>query len=172
MSPQESPQTTNPVPPPVALRQMLVGYRISQAIYVAAKLGIADLLQDGPKSGDELASSVRANPDALHRLLRVLTSVGVFAQGDERRFTLTPLGVSLQTGVPGSLQGTAILTGEWFWQVYGEVLYSVKTGKPAHDHVYGMGAFEYFAQHPETSQMFHEGNHMLRRRWSMAVVAA
>ena len=119
------------MPPAVALRHMLYGYRISQAIYVAAKLGIADVLKDGPKGSDELATAVGAHPDALHRLLRVLTSVGIFAQVDQRRFTLTPLGALLQTNVPDSLWSTAVLTGEWWWPAYGELLYSVTTGKPA-----------------------------------------
>ena len=172
MSPQESPQTTSLMPPAMALRHMLYGYRISQAIYVAAKLGIADVLKDGPKGSDELAPAVGAHPDALHRLLRVLASLGIFAQVDQRRFTLTPLGALLQTDVPGSWWGTAVLTGEWWWQAYGELLYSVKTGKPAHDHVYGMRNFEYFAQHPDTGQLFHAGIAARRGPLSMAVAAA
>lgn len=172
MTTQDSRQSVAPVPPAVALRQMLTAYRIPQSIYVAANLGIADLLKDGPKSSDELAAAAGANPDALHRLLRVLASVGVFAQVDQRRFTLTPLGALLQTGVPGSLWGEAVLTGEWWWRAYGELLYTVKTGKPAHDHVYGMGVFEYFSQHPEAGEMFHTGTIAMRTQWSMAVVAA
>jgi SAM-dependent methyltransferase len=172
MSPQESPHTANPLPPAVALRHLLLGYRISQAIYVAAKLGIADVLKEGPQSSDELATSVEANPDALHRLLRVLASVGICAQVDQRRFTLTPLGALLQTDVPGSWWGTAVLTGEWWWPAYGELLYSIKTGKPAHDHVYGMRNFEYFAQHPDTGQLFHAGYAARRGPVSLAVVAA
>jgi hypothetical protein len=156
----------------MALRQMLLGYRFSQAIYVAAKLGLADLLKDGPQGSDELATAVGAHPDALHRLLRVLASLGIFAQVDQQRFTLTPLGALLQTDVPGSWWGTAVLTGEWWWQAYGELLYSVKTGKPAHDHVYGMRNFEYFAEHPETGQLFHAGYAARRGPVSLAVAAA
>ena len=95
MSPQENPHTTNPLPPAVALRHMLLGYRLSQAIYVAAKLGLADMLKDGPKGSDVLATTVGAHPDALHRLLRVLASVGILAQADQSRFTLTPPGAFL-----------------------------------------------------------------------------
>jgi SAM-dependent methyltransferase len=172
MSPQESPQTTNAMPPAVALRHLLYGYRISQAIYVAAKLGIADVLKDGPKGSDELATAVGAHPDALHRLLRVLASVEIVAQVDQRRFTLTPLGAFLQTDVPGSLWSTAVLTGEWWWPAYGELLYSVTTGKPAHDHVYGMRNFEYFAQHPDIGQLFLAGIAARRGPLSIAVAAA
>jgi hypothetical protein len=172
MSPHESPQPTDPMPPAVALRHLLYGYRLSQAIYVAAKLGIADVLKDGPKTSDELATAVGAHPDALHRLLRVLASVDIFAQVDQRCFTLTPLGALLQTDVLGSLWSTAVLTGEWWWQPYGELLYSVTTGKPAHDHVYGMRNFEYFAQHPETGQLFLAGIAARRGPLSLAVANA
>jgi SAM-dependent methyltransferase len=172
MSPQESPKTTNSMPPAVALRHLLYGYRISQAIYAAAKLGIADVLKDGPKGSDELATAVGAHTDALHRLLRVLASVEIVAQVDQQRFTLTPLGALLQTDVPGSLWSTAVLTGEWWWPAYGELLYSVTTGKPAHDHVYGMRNFEYFAQHPDIGQLFLAGIAARRGPLSIAVAAA
>jgi hypothetical protein len=172
MSPHESPQPTDPMPPAVALRHLLYGYRLSQAIYVAAKLGLADALKDGPKGSDELATAVGAHPEALHRLLRVLASVGIFAEVDQRRFTLTPLGALLQTDVPGSWWGTAVLTGEWWWPAYGALLYSVTTGKPAHDHVYGMRNFEYFAQHPDVGQLFHAGIAARRGPLSRAVAAA
>jgi O-methyltransferase domain/Dimerisation domain len=172
MSPPESPPTTNPMPPAVALRHMLYGYRLSQAIYVAAKLGLADVLKDGPNGSGELATAVGAHPDALHRLRRVLASVEILAQIDQRRFTLTPLGALLQTDVPGSWWSTAVLTGEWWWQAYGELLYSVNTGKPAHDHVYGMRNCEYFAQHPDTGQLFLAGIAARRGPLSMAVATA
>jgi O-methyltransferase domain/Dimerisation domain len=172
MSLPESPQTTNPMPPAVALRHMLYGYRLSQAIYVAAKLGLTDVLKDGPKGSDELATAVGAHPDALHRLLRVLASVDIFAQVDQRRFTLTPLGALLQTDVPGSWWSTAVLTGAWWWQADGELRYSVNTGKPAHDHVYGMRNFEYCAQHPDTGQLFLAGIAVRRGPLSMAVATA
>jgi hypothetical protein len=133
--------------------QMLCGYRISSSIYVAAKLGIADLLKDGPKSSDELAKSAEVDPDALHRVLRALASLGVFAQVDQGRFALTPLGALLQRDVPDSLWEAAILDGELRWPVYGELLYSVRTGRPAHDHVFSMGVFENLAQHPETVKL-------------------
>ena len=159
MSPHESPQTTDPMPPAVALRHLLYGYRLSQAIYVAAKLSLADRLKDGPKGSDELATAVGAHPEALYRLLRVLASVGIFAEVDQRRFTLTPLGAFLQTDVPGSWWGTAVLTGEWWWPAYGALLYSVTTGQPAHEHVYGMRNFAYFAEHPDIGQLFHRRHH-------------
>ena len=121
------------------LSQMIIGYRVSQALYVAAKLGIADLLQEGPKSRGELATATGVHPDALYRVLRALASVGVFTEGEHGRFGLTPLAALLQTGVPGSLRALAIVMGEEpAWRPWGELLYSVQTGLPAFEQVFGM----------------------------------
>src|SRR5687768_17606934 len=72
--------------PAVQLDRLITGYWVSQAVYAAAKLGLADLLKDGPKSIDELAAATATNPDALYRLLRALASIGIFAEGEPRRF--------------------------------------------------------------------------------------
>jgi len=107
---------------------MMLGLRKTQLLYVAAKLGIADLLHDGAKSGDELAHAVGVHPRGLYRVLRALAGLGVFAETSEGRFALTPLATLLQSGVPGSLRASAIWWGErWQWQAYGDLLYSVQT---------------------------------------------
>jgi predicted transcriptional regulator len=84
------------------LLDMIMGFRITQMIYVAAKLGIADLLKNGPETMDTLAQATRMHAPSLYRLLRALASVGIFAEDAQRRFALTPLGDLLQAGVPGS----------------------------------------------------------------------
>ncbi len=84
------------------LDRMITGYWISQAIYAAAKFGIADELQNGTRSVDSLAEATGTNPNALHRLLRALASVGVFAETEPRQFALTPLAEPLRSDVPGS----------------------------------------------------------------------
>lgn len=172
MSSQGASQKTDERSPAVALSEILNGYRLCQAVYVAAKLGIADFLKGGPKRSEELATATGVDPHALYRVLRALASLGVFAETDDGRFTLTPLGALLRTGAPGSLRSVAILDGEWRWRAYGELLYSVTTGKPGHDHVYGVGTFEYLAQHPDIAAMFFGGATSWRSEASMAVAAA
>ena len=83
---------------------MTNAYQVSQAIHVVATLGIADLLEDGPRSADELAEATGAHATALYRILRALASVGVFAEETDGRFGLTPLAEHLRTDVPGSLR--------------------------------------------------------------------
>jgi len=144
-------------PPPVAMLQMIQGFWVSRAIYVAAKLGIPDLLKDGPKSPDELAHATGTHAPSLYRVLRALHSVGVFAAEDRGRFALTPLGDTLRTGVPGSLRFFAIEElGENHYPAWEKVLHSVKTGAIAFNHVYGASKWQYMTKHPDEATIFDE----------------
>src|SRR5688572_20294771 len=140
------------------LRQLIMGFRITQLIYVAAKLGLADHLQQGPQTAQALAQAVGTEPQALYRLLRALASLGIFTETAEGTFALTPLAELLQSGVPGSMRGLAILYGEeWLWQVYGQMLYSVQTGQPAFEHVHGHSLFDYLHHNPTAGAAFQGG---------------
>jgi len=141
--------------PADALRRMTNAFRVSQAIYVAATLGIADLLEDGPKSADELANTTGTHAPSLYRLLRALASVGIFIETDGGRFGLTPLAEYLRADTPGSLRDAVILNGqESFWRSWGHLLHSVRTGESAFRKVYGMSSWEYWAGHPEEEAVF------------------
>ena len=151
-------QTTSAdIPPPVAMLQLIAGFWVSRAIYIVAKLGIADLLKDQPRSSEELAAATGTHAPSLYRVLRALASVGVFATDEHGRFALTPLAATLQTGVPGSLRAFAIAElGEDHYPAWGEVLRSVKTGETAFDHLFGMSVWQYRARHPREAQIFDE----------------
>jgi hypothetical protein len=152
---------------------MISGSWVSQAIYAAAKLGIADRVQDLPKSAQTLAAETNSHAPSLYRLLRALASIGIFAEDDQGRFGLTPLAELLQTHVPGSLRGWAIMSGsDWRWQPWGQILQSVQTGEVAFAHVFGMGAFEYFTQHPTAAQIFDQGMTSVSSALVPAVVAS
>jgi hypothetical protein len=151
----EQPARASELSPAQAMLQMTAGHWISQAIYVAAKLGIADLLKDGPRSSEELAQLAGAHPRALYRLLRALASVEVFREGEDGSFELTPRAVCLRSDVPGSLRALAITRGEpYFWRPWGHLLQSVQTGQAAFDDIYGMRFFEYLGQHPQDATTF------------------
>ena len=142
------------LPPPELMNRMLTGYWISQALYVAAKLGLADLLTSGPRSADDLAQATKTDAPSLYRLLRALASVGVFADDGSHRFSLTPLAECLRSDVPGSQRALAIMSGEEHYRSWGDVLYSVQTGKPAFDKLYGMPVFEFLSKNPEQATVF------------------
>lgn len=156
-----------------ALRRLIVGYRLSQALFVAAKLGIADLLKDGPRSVNDLAQGTGVDPASLYRVLRLLASEGVFAEVDQAQFRLTLLAVPLQSDAHDSLRARAIFDGEeWNWHPWGNLLHSVKTGGPAFDHTYEMGIFEYLKQYPAADASFNELMATQTMPWALAVVSA
>ncbi len=139
--------------PRQAVTQMITSYWISQAIHVAAKLKLADRLQAVPRSSEDLAQETGTQPHALYRLLRALASVGVFAEDEQRRFGLTPLAEQL-IEQPGSLHAVALMMGDEHYTSWGELLYSVQTGKTAFEHLYGKPVFEHLAEHPEQAKIF------------------
>lgn len=154
MSPLNNAQSAEAVPAQIALMQMINGYWISQAIYAAAKLGIADLLKEGAKHCDQLATAIGADTRSLYRLLRALASIGLFAETEPQCFTLTALANYLRSDTPDSLRALAIMSGEEHYQAWGKLLYSVQTGENALEDLYGMTIFPYYAQHPEAAQIF------------------
>jgi hypothetical protein len=146
---------TKDAPPPMQMMEMLYGALATQMISVAAGLGVADLLADGPKPVDELAEATGSNPDGLFRLLRGLAGLGVFAETTPRTFELTPLAETLRSGVPGTMKEIAMdVGGRTRLVAYSELAHSVKTGKPAFDHAHGTSMWNYLQTHPEEVALF------------------
>jgi hypothetical protein len=148
-------EKANPSPP--VLFQMATAYWLSQAIYVAAKLGIPDLLKDGPQSCVALASATGSDAPSLFRLMRALSSVGVFSQVRSDRFALSRLGETLQTNVPGTLRAMVITLGEIHYQACGSLLHSIQTGSPAFNNVFGATLFDYLQQNVHAADVFDRG---------------
>ena len=143
------------VPPPVAMIGLITGYWLSQAVGVVAKLGVADHLSNGPTTCDELARSVGADSSALYRVLRLLSSVGVFTQVAPRSFGLTALGETLRSDAPGSVRNFAITeTAPGHWLPWGRLDESVRTGKSSAHAALGMELFEWYAQNPDEAGFF------------------
>ena len=155
------------------LLNLTAGKWVSQAIAVAAELGIADLLKNGAKSAADIARAAKVSEDSVYRLLRALGSVGLFAESGERRFRLTPLGKLLRTDSPEAHGGYARFIGhESIWRPWGELRHSVRTGEPAFDHVFAMPIFEYFAKMPQAASVFDAAMTSISTFESKAVVAA
>jgi hypothetical protein len=148
------------------------GYWHTQAIYVAAKLGVADLLAAGPKSADELAAATQTDARALYRLLRALASIGIFAEDDRHRFALTPMAECLRSDVSGSVRSLAIIRGEWQYEAWGRLLASVRTGECAFEKLHGAPLFDYLAAHPEKGKLFDEAMTGVHGRETAAMLDA
>jgi hypothetical protein len=142
-------------PPQMILMQMIMGYWVSQLIYVAAKLGIADLLQTGTKHHSELATATGTDAPSLYRLLRALASVGIFTEGAPGQFSTTPLATFLQRDVPGSVRDAAIMMGDReHYNSWGNILHAVQTGQSGFENLFGMDIFAYYAQNPGSAEVF------------------
>ena len=142
------------ISPQEQMNRMLTGYWTTQCVYVAAKLGIADLLAKGPHSADDLAKATSVHAPSLYRLLRALASMGVFTEDGEAKFSLTPLAEFLRSDVPGSQRALAIMCGEEHYVAWGELLYSVQTGKTAFEKLYQMPIFDFLSKNLEQAKVF------------------
>jgi hypothetical protein len=159
-------------PPPIDLLNMITGHWKAQAIYVAAKLGIADVLRDGPMSSSAIASAVGAHPGSLYRLLRALGSLGVFRERSDGQFELTPISVLLQTEHPGSMRSITLAMCGPPYRAWEGAFYSVTTGKSAFEHIYGESFFEHLAKDAEASRVFNEAMSNQSRMAHSAVAAS
>lgn len=132
------------VKPALRLLQFITGHWVAAAVYAAARLKLADLLEGGPKASDELADAVGAHKSAVYRLLRALATLGIFEEIAPKQFKLTELGDLLRSNHPESMRPMALFQGAPpHWKGWGSFLHSIETGKPAFEHVHGMGFFEY-----------------------------
>lgn len=133
------------------LDQMITGCWVTQAIYVAAELGIADILDDGAQTAAEIARQVEVNSEGLHRVLRVLTTLGVFRENVRGQFEQTALSERLRSDVPLSVRGWARMNGSpWMWEMLGGLLSTVRTGKKS------WRGWEYFEDHEQDGHVFNQ----------------
>jgi SAM-dependent methyltransferase len=154
------------------LQTLIGGYRNTALVHVAAKLGLADLLADGPRSSAELARTLGAHAPSLHRILRGLVILRVCSEERDGRFGLTALGAMLRTETPGSPRGQAILCGEEYAGAWVGLPHSAMTGETAFDHVFGMSPWEHRKQHPELDEYFNAGLRRATDRAAVAILAA
>ena len=137
------------------LMQMANGFIFTAALYPIAKLKIADLLVHGPMPVTELAQKTKSNVDALYRVLRLLASVGIFAELSGKVFALTPMSDCLRADAPGSMRDMVIFMGNPFHaKVWSDLSYSIETGKSAVEHVYGKPCFDAIFGDPEIAYDF------------------
>jgi hypothetical protein len=143
--------------PHARLSQIVSGSILSQAVYAAANLRLADHLLGGPQTATHLARATGAHAGALYRLLRTLASVEIFSEAEDERFSLTPMAECLLSDSSGSLRHMVLMMGsKWRLRAWEEIEHSIKTGRPAFDAVFGMAPFEYFRRNPEAASVFHQ----------------
>jgi SAM-dependent methyltransferase len=134
---------------------MIWGIHISRAVYVAAELGIADLLADGPVSSADLARATRTHEPSLYRVLRLLAALGVLDTVQPRSFGLTPLGDRLRRDAPACVRSWAVfLEALGGVRPFEHIMHTVRTGEPGFRQAHGMEIFEFLAQNPQSATIF------------------
>jgi hypothetical protein len=131
------------------MTQLLFGFATAQALYVIARLGVADALLDGPRGIEDLADATGADPDALYRVIRTLAPLGVFRTEADGKIAVTSFGATLSPHVPGSVHGISRYLMETHYQPFGELLHTAQTGETAADYLYGMNLFDWIIPQPE-----------------------
>lgn len=154
------------------LMELITCSWMAQAAYVAAELGIADLLAEGPQTADQLAEAAGAHAPSLLRLLRALATINLVRQLEDGSFEVTSLGVLLGTDAPSSLRYWAIWWGKHLWPVWGNLLYSVRTGESARKLLLATEGFEHLQRDPEAAAIFHRAAAELTRLTAERVVSA
>jgi len=129
--------------------ELISGYWIACCIHSVAQLDIAEKLLSGSKSLDELAKETNSDKQSLYRLLRAVTSVGIFEEKNDGTFELNDFGGTLLSDVPGSVKPWALANLGEHYKAFGNLTYGVKTGKVPFDDAYGIPVWEYYKQNPE-----------------------
>jgi SAM-dependent methyltransferase len=158
-------------PPQLHVFELLDGHKVTQCLCVAMRLGIADQLNNGPKACSDLARVLNVNADALYRVMRLLASKQIFKELPDRRFELTPAAALLRIGGKNSLRALAGLIDQ-NWPTWEHLIDSVRTGQPMFEKVFGMPIFDYYAKHPEKSELFDQAMAESSRPLAKAIVTS
>src|SRR5580765_6335658 len=158
MNDQTGASAQQEMPPEAQLMQLIGGSFVTQVIYIGTKLGIADLLAGGAKNTADLAASTETDENSLYRLLRSLASLGIFAENTDGSFSNTPVSELLRVDSPKSLRAMMLFMGDdAHARVINDMMYSIKTGKPAWDNVHGVACFPYlFETNKSLGEIFNQ----------------
>jgi SAM-dependent methyltransferase len=165
--------TPSAVPPQLALYQLATGHYVSHALHLAVKLGLAELLKDGPRHPKALAEATGMHAPSLNRVMRLLASAGVFEEQEDGSFVLTSVGECLRPGVPGSARSMVMLfTGDRIQDAWRDLEYSVQTGEPVFRKRGLDDPFTDQARTPEEAADFDEAMADFTKLAAIAVAAA
>jgi O-methyltransferase domain/Dimerisation domain len=174
MTEARSTNSADPPSPAAEVLRLATAYQASRALYVATKLGVPNLLADGPRSTEDLAAVTGAHAPSLSRLMRALAAFGVLVEGGDGRFALGALGGCLRADAPGSVRALVLMYGdEDFWRTWGDLEHCVRSGETAAKHLFGAeDAFARYAADPRLGAVFNAAMTVLSATTATAVAAA
>ncbi|MDT0480007.1 MULTISPECIES: methyltransferase [Streptomyces] len=143
-------------PPSMRLRELVFGAACAAAVRAAARLGVADALDDSPLAVEDLAAAVKTEPKTLRRLLRALSCYGLFAEQPDGTFAHTDMSRLLREDDPNSLRAIALwCTEPWTWDAWPMLDEAVRTGRNVVEDLYGKEFFQYLNEDaPESADVF------------------
>ncbi len=159
--------------PEMWMKEKVYGYWLSQALYCAAELNLADIIfQDGPQNIGDLAKKTNTHERSLFRLLRYLASEEVFAEDETGAFILTPKANQLRSDIPGSQHAMAIMSGSEHYLASSHMIDNIRIGKCAYEIAHGQPIFEYLKGHPASARVFDKAMESIHGSESTQILAA
>ena len=144
-----------PSPPQQAMMQLLFGKQLTYCLSGVARLGAADHMDGKAMPVEDIAAKTGAHAASLYRVMRTLASVGVFKEGPQRHFALTPAGELLKSDVPGTVRYFAMMFGdEWTTRAYEHFAGCLRSGQDGVSQAYGKNVFDLLAGRPEQLATF------------------
>lgn len=154
-----------------AMTRLITAGWAARLVHTATELGIPDHLGE-PRDAAFLAAATASHTPSLARLLRALAAIGVLQEGEDRTYTLTPLGATLRSGVPGSMRSWVLLCfGEDQGRAWEVLTHAVRTGEHAYRHIHGTDKWTRLAAHPEAARLFDEAMQGLTQGANGALIA-
>jgi len=157
--------------PSLEAQRLMSGFRAYQMTVAACRLMLPDLVAGGAKSAAELAAATGTHPESLHRILRALAVWGFFVEMPDGRFGPTPLSDTFRSDKPG-LRNMTIMLSEEGYEAWGDLMYTLRTGKPAYEHMYGKSHFDRLGEDPEMAAHFNAAMVEFSSRVAAAFAAA
>lgn len=157
--------------PSIEAQRLLSGFRVFQMVVAACRLRLPDLVGAGPKTADELAASTETHGPSLRRMLRGLAAWNFFDEQPDGRFAATPVSDTFRSDKPG-LRNMTLMQSEEAYQVWSELMYTLRTGKPAFEHVFGKNRWDQLADDPEAALRFNAAMVELSSRVAQSFVDA
>ncbi len=150
---------------------LMSGFRATQMVRAVTELRIPDLVADGPRTAADLAAATGVEIEPLRRVLRCLVSIGVFIEVDGGRFAATEVSDWFRDR-PGSLRGMTLMLPAASYRAFGDLMYTLKTGEPAFEHIFSMSRWDQLAQEPEQAELFNTAMQFGTEQVRDAVAAA
>ncbi len=154
------------------LNRMIAGFWTTQAVFVAVRLRLPELIAKQPQTSDQLAATTGTHAKSLYRLLRALSSSGIFREDEQRQFHATPLSDVLCRDAENSMSGLALMRGDWQYAAWGQLLHGVQTGKTPFISVFGKPLFEHLTEHPNHAAIFDQAMVGVHGRETAAMLTA